>query len=436
MLYETLSAPITCQIELTTGCDNDCVYCYNHWRHDKHIRGANMKKEVLIETVEQIIRHKVFQVTFTGGEVLLRKDVLFEGVRRVIESDTSCTVNSNLTRLTDLDATTLYRLGLRGILTSLSSHDPVTHDIISQRQGAFVATIAGIKRAQNAGLTVAVSMVVTSLNADHVVSTGLALKDIGVMQFFATKASPPVNALDFKRFMLTKEQFRRVLDDLNILKHDYGMNVGILECYPLCSYGNASLYPFAAGRRCSAGTTTCTIGADGDIRPCSHSETSYGNVMVQGIRNAWRAMSDQRDGSMLPSTCLECAFLENCSGGCRVDAFCCSGKFDSLDPYARPDEVSRIILSEIDIPSVNENEIFHINPRLRVRHEETCVLCADTSMMGTPAPLTHDTYEMLEQFGDRTFNAYDIVANTGLTIVDALRLCGILRKDKIVCPSS
>ena len=436
MSYKTLSAPITCQIELTTGCNNDCLYCYNHWRHDKTIDGANMHDELLDLTLNQIIDARVFQVTFTGGETLLRKKQLFRGIDRLISADVSCAVNTNLTTLTDSDARELYRLGLRGILTSLCSHDRTRHDFISQRKGSFDDTLRGIKKAQDAGLFVAASMVITSLNAHDVLPAGLFLKELGVQQMFATKASPPVNALGFQHYMITHKDLMNTLEDLNVLRNEHGMNVGILECYPLCSYGDTSRFPFVADRRCSAGITTCTIGASGEIRPCSHSDISYGNISTEGLLGAWNAMEDQRDGSLLPPTCKECTLLASCSGGCRVDAFCYSGRYDTLDPYAQPQLVQSVITKQPTFAPINGRDHFRVNPQLHIRNESMGVLCADSSAMGTPALLTSDTYELVQQLEKDSFSVDDVTRITGLDITDANTLCGMLLHDKILLRSS
>ena len=76
MLYKTLSAPITCQIELTTACDNNCLHCYNHWRHEDDSENYNFTNDILEKITNEIIESGVFQVTFTGGETLLMKNVL------------------------------------------------------------------------------------------------------------------------------------------------------------------------------------------------------------------------------------------------------------------------------------------------------------------------------------------------------------------------
>ena len=77
MLYSTLSAPITCQVELTSACNCRCLYCYNHWRHGGIVDKTKMNTELLEITLNELIASKVFQVLFTGGECMLVKDLLF-----------------------------------------------------------------------------------------------------------------------------------------------------------------------------------------------------------------------------------------------------------------------------------------------------------------------------------------------------------------------
>lgn len=432
MLYQTLSAPITAQVELTTGCNNDCLYCYNHWRHDNHVPGANMHIELLNRTVHEIITNKVFQVTFTGGEVFLMRKALFSGLEQLIGAGVSCAVNSNLTLVRADDAMRMYELGLRGVMTSVCSHDPQTHDHISQNVGAFSATMSGMRIMQEAGLFVAVSMVVTRHNVSHVYETGKAMHKAGVTQFFATKASPPVNAIGFGQHLVTQQELLNVLEELHRLKEEFGMEVGILECYPLCAYTDMERYSFASDRRCSAGITTCTVGADGGVRPCSHSELVYGNVETNGLRDSWNMMVNQRDGSLLPTVCKTCTLLAHCSGGCRVDALCCNGRYDSPDPYAQPERVHEVRVA-LQVPvSAKPHDRFRVNPTLRIRKESFGVLAASERMLATPSLLTNDTYTLLYSLGNTTFTPGILEHQFGVGLSDACALCAMLARDGVI----
>ena len=431
MLYNTLSAPITCQIELTSACNNSCIYCYNHWRHCNDTTQKSINSAMLEKIVDQVIDCQIFQVIFTGGECMLQKKTLFKGLERLINHGVSCTVNSNLTNINKEDCRTLYKIGVRGILTSVCSYNCDTHDWISQRVGAFDETIRGIQISLDAGISVATSMVLVKQNIRDVIPTGIMLKGLGTRQFFATKASPPLNAKDFSKFMVNREEMVASMEDLSILQMDYGMIVGILECYSLCSYGTPEKFPFVAERRCSAGITTCTIGSDGNVRPCSHSDKVYGNVMITGLISAWEAMVDQRDGRLLPKVCKSCPLFADCSGGCRVDAFCCSGRYDTLDPYAQPKIVPKISSSDRPLRFISLANKLEVNRGLHTRKESVGVLCADETFMGTPAILTDDTFSLVTALADRHFTVEEVSVITELSVNDATKLCSTLVRDKI-----
>jgi len=338
--------------------------------------------------------------------------------------------------MTEEDAQTLFKIGVRGILTSVCSHDRETHDLINQRAGAFDETVRGIKISTVAGISVAASMVLIKQNVRDVVPTGIMLKGLGVHQFFATKASPPLNAVDFSKLMVTREEMIASMDDLCVLQREHGLRVGILECYSLCSYGAPGKYPFVSERRCSAGITTCTIGSDGNIRPCSHSDKTYGNIMTSGLLASWNAMSDQRDGTLLPKVCKSCLLFAECSGGCRVDAFCCSGRYDALDPYAQPKTVQVIVSTPRPPQLVDTSQKLEVNGVLHARKEEIGVLCADQTLMGTPAILTDDTYELVMSFKGKRFDTEDVSAFAGISKDDAVTLCSALVRDKVFVPVS
>ncbi|MBP9209037.1 MAG: radical SAM protein [Saprospiraceae bacterium] len=431
MLYKNISAPITCQVEITSQCNCNCLYCYNYWRHSDEIVNYRMTNETLDKVLSELIKNKVFHITFTGGEPLLNKAVLFKGVETVLKNSMGCTVNSNLNGFKFEDGLTLYKSGLRGILTSVSSYNSSTHDLIMQTNGSHSKVMAGIDNALKSGLKVACSMVVTKLNKDDVIETGKFLMERGVSTFYATSASPPLNSKGFEKYMLSNEDLVQVLEDLKFLEIEYGYNVGILQCYPLCSYQDGSKFQFASSKRCSAGTTGCTIAANGDIRPCTHSDEIYGNIK-DGLSEIWSKMDDYRDGSKIPSECQSCSFLADCSAGCRVDAKYVNGTDNSLDPYARPSKTNLIKRNEVILPHIDNSDTFYVNQELNSRHEEIGVLLDDKYNRGIPVLLTHDTYDLLNQLGQNNFSIQTIQDLSGLSINESSNLCALLYKDKVI----
>lgn len=430
MLYRSLSGPITCQIEIDSHCNNNCIHCYNHWRHEKECTDSKMNLSTLERIIDELVKVKIFQVTITGGEPLLNKNLLFEAIRRLIGYKVPCAVNSNLTLLKREDAEILYDLGMRGMLTSFFSFNEDKHDFIAGRKGAFRDTLKGITMATKSGLKVAVSMVITRLNESDILGTAKFLKTYGVNQFFATKASPPVNSENFQQYMISSVSLVKTLDDLLFLQKQEKMDVGILECYPLCAYLGGE-YKFAAKRNCSAGVTTCTIGVNGDVRPCSHSDNIYGNIIDDSLESIWVKMVKLREESILPTECISCDYLQECSGGCRVDAKYCHGKINSLDPYAQPKQTIDIVVANDLENRLNLGDRFVLELNRIEREEEDGVLIAPKYNPGEPALITSDTYDLLSGFGG-PFSVGMFADEAEIDESDALEICAMFLRDGII----
>lgn len=401
-IYKTLSAPLDVQVEVTTLCNEACVHCYNFWR------GGQFKKEVanfpqktlqkdqLSHIIAGLIQDQVFRVTFTGGEPFLYRSTVIEGIRLAQEGGLDCSLNSNLTTIAPATADRLREVGLGSILTSLHSFDEATHDAITQRKGSFKRTARGIKICQEAGLSVVANMVVTRMNQDQVFETGVFVKELGIKSFSATKATPCLGGTNFLEIGIKREAFKQMLEDLLRLENVAGMNVDVAMSYPLCALGDGNLFRKFAQRSCAAGVTTCTIGADGEVRPCSFADESYGSLFSESLSQIWHRMKDWRDGSRLPNICTdECQYFSLCGGGCRMEAKF-AGDQKGMDPLAtKPSDVVCQTTVEFNlIPTDFWEKKLRITPNLRLRREEFGGIVAPQG--GLPIFLDQVGYQIIQ----------------------------------------
>lgn len=333
-IYKTLSAPLESQVELTTACNRNCIHCYNYWRQGKdHSATRALSDEEISSTIDQLERAQVFHLTVTGGEPLLFKEKAFRLIKEATARGIECNLNSNLFSVTSDDAVRLKEAGVSFVLASLPSADPQTHDSITQRQGSFKETLRGIEVLLQAGVKVGVNMVISKLNQDQIYDTGRFLRDVGVVYFYATKASPPLNSQNFETIRADTTAIKESLSILASLSSEFGMITDILECYPLCLIGDVEKFAKFARHKCRGGITNATISANGDLKPCSHSDQVYGNIFSHSLDKAWLNMNEWRDGSLIPESCLSCAHFQRCSGGCRMEAKY-YGKINGMDPLA------------------------------------------------------------------------------------------------------
>lgn len=402
-IYKTLSAPLDVQVEVTTLCNEACVHCYNFWRGEQFNKEVanfpqkTLQKDQLSHIIAELIQDQVFSVTFTGGEPFLYRTTVIEGIRQAQEGGLDCSLNSNLTIMTPAMADRLREVGLGSILTSLHSFDELTHDAITQRKGSFKRTARGIKVCQEAGLRVAANMVVTRMNQDQVFDTGVFVKELGVKSFSATKATPCLGGTNFSEISINREAFKQMLEDLLRLEKAERIDVNVLMSYPLCALGDGNHFRKFAQRSCAAGVTTCTIGADGGIRPCSFADESYGNIFSESFSQVWRRMGDWRDGSRLPEKCVsECKYFSLCGAGCRMEAKF-AGDRKGMDPLATDSiDVRYSPATEFDhAPSDFWEKRLIITPNLRLRREDFGGIIAPQGRQ--PVLIDSAAYEIIDR---------------------------------------
>ncbi|MEW6408203.1 MAG: radical SAM protein [Patescibacteria group bacterium] len=404
-LYRNLSAPVSVQVEITSNCNNDCIYCYNHWRDKNQSHLTSLSVEDLKCICDQLIANQIFKVTLTGGEPLLFWQRLLVAIARLKSNKIDVNLNSNLTTITPEIAQALKNSGLESILTTVLSHKEDIHDNLSNRRGAWKQMVKGIETAMAHGLNVGVNMVLLQQNYQFLYETAQFVKSFGVRSFSATKSSPALNTRDFSKFRLSIEELRVTLEALEVVKKELKMSVDVLECYPLCLLSDLNKFWHYGRRNCTAGITTCTIGFDGNVRPCSHSDMVYDNIFEKRLSDIFSKMTDWREGRYIPDNCKNCDYFRMCSGGCRMEAKYL-GDICGKDPYmTAPNDVvlkSTEIFSKI---SADQKFVFH-GKNFRWREEEFGAIVAaegaDTLLVNK------DGLNILRQLPDYPFSVADI----------------------------
>ncbi len=236
-----LSAPIDIQWELTPWCTNNCVHCYNYWRRGERPSRRLTQSQMAVhrQTIREIIAHKVFHVTLTGGEPLGVLKQLHKDLMLLSAAGVSLSINTNVALLDTELIKLLKVLGIKSILTSLMSSDEKINDFLAQQPGAYKRTINGIRLAVDEGFHVSVNMVVMSQNFHTIYSTGELAYSLGASTFCATKVSKPSNCEDFSAYALSVPQVQSMFKTLIELKRTFGINVASLEHYPACIFPDA-----------------------------------------------------------------------------------------------------------------------------------------------------------------------------------------------------
>lgn len=331
---ERLSCPISVQIELTEACNQKCQHCYNYWRYDSNkIKDDELDENKFIEIIDKLNFHGISLLTLTGGEPLLRPEILFSMLNRAKKYDMEVGVNSNAVLITKEIAQTLKKERLDHTLISLMGTED-THNAISNLPNGFVKTCSGISHLISAGVDVTVNMVVSKLNYGEIYDVGLIIKKLGVRNFCVTPMVPSHES--HLKYLLSGLECKNSLLELLKTKNDFGFNIDTLEPIARCLFSETeddTFVNFFGNRICSAAVSSCAISSRGKVRPCIHSDQQYGNILKDNLLDIWQNMNYWSSKEILPDECISCNANIVCEDGCRMSAKHVNGAYNAKDMY-------------------------------------------------------------------------------------------------------
>ena len=142
---------VSIRVSVTQKCNLHCFYCHREGEdHDKY-NYTEMTPEEIKRIISVVASYSIGKVKLTGGEPLIRSDIL-EIVKRIssIQGVSEVSMTTNGTFLNDL-AKPLKEAGLARINVSLDTLNPKIYEMITGVD-AFEKVISGIKRAVEANL--------------------------------------------------------------------------------------------------------------------------------------------------------------------------------------------------------------------------------------------------------------------------------------------
>lgn len=192
----------------TWNCNQKCIHCYA--ANQEYSETEELSTEQWKKVIDICKKNCIPQLTFTGGEPTLRKDL----VELVKYSDWFLTrLNTNGVLLTKKLCKELYEASLDSVQVTLYSNNPEIHNKLVGAPN-FDKTVQGIKNAIQAGLNVSINTPLCSLNKDYV-STLKFAKDLGVIYASSSGLIVTGNAKKEESVstQLTKEEITKVLKD-------------------------------------------------------------------------------------------------------------------------------------------------------------------------------------------------------------------------------
>lgn len=297
-----LGVPLAVHLDVTYRCNERCVHCYLD--HDDH---GEMNTAEIKGVLDQLAEAGVFFLTFSGGEVFMRRDFLelVEYARRLLFN---VKIKTNAVMIGEAEAQKIRALSVDTIQVSLYSHRPEVHDAITKLPHSFERTVKAIRFLRDQGLRVTIANVLMTANlSDHYGAQKLAA-ELGVHYTLDPTITPMMDG-DTSVFALRipGEELREVFRNPALVPNQEEF------CAPPKPPSEEDL----EGYSCSAGHSFCYISPYGDVFPCVQFPLPTGNVRRQEFLDIWNLSPQMREVRSIQvkdlTTCSSCSHVGSCT---------------------------------------------------------------------------------------------------------------------------
>ena len=277
-------------LELTYRCNFRCIQCYNTTH-------AGTDNELTLEDWESILQQLAemgcHSVTFTGGEVFVRKDAV-EILRAACRNGFSFRINTNGSLINEamLQQLEPLRPFVQSFDVSFYGATPLVHDTLARRIGGYQATLRAVKLLAEAKLNLLTKFVTMKDNFEGLSKWKNDMRDLGVRHAVATGTLIPRTNRDTAPLvqLLTDAQYKE-----------------LMEVQPSQDAG---------AHFCRPGQIRGAITPDGNVSPCEWlTDFKFGNLKQQSLREIWHSgkSAEFRRIFLEDSECPSCELRPGCS---------------------------------------------------------------------------------------------------------------------------
>jgi radical SAM protein with 4Fe4S-binding SPASM domain len=264
-LCEKKNIPLYTIFELTYRCNLQCIHCYIKKDSKKELNFYQIKS-----ILNQISSMGTLFITFTGGEVFVRKD-FFKILNYATNKGFAINIFTNATLLDKQKVYELKKFNISEMGISLYSLRDEIHDYITGVRGSLKKTLKGIYILKERGFNIKVKCPLMKVNySDYsqIIDFCNRLK----IKYLFDPVIVPYNDGDksILSLRLDKTQIEKIIRDIRIVKR-YKIKKGFLKSNVLCS----------------AGKNFCSISPYGDVYPCIQLLISAGNLKESKFKKIW-----------------------------------------------------------------------------------------------------------------------------------------------------
>lgn len=288
-------------IELLTTCNWRCKHCYIPEHNN-----LGLDTNTLINLLKDLRNSGVLNVSFTGGEIFLRKDIL-----HLIETARDLYFRvyllSNASLLTEEIIQFLAKMHIESFSTTVFSLNPEIHDFITGVKGSLDRSLKNIFMLKKYNVNVMIKTPLMEINK----FAYKELSDFCNKNHFAYMSSPIIFAKSngdksTYKLRINPEDLKLVVKDTDKAKKDRESDRPFLYEYD---------------EPCSAFFYSIAIDCEGNVYPCNSMYYKIGNIFDNSISDIWNNSNELRYIKSIKKEnldeCKKCSlksYCERCPG--------------------------------------------------------------------------------------------------------------------------
>jgi heme d1 biosynthesis radical SAM protein NirJ len=364
---------------LIRRCNLTCKHCYSI-SADKDFAGELSTAEVNA-TMDDLKNFRVPVLILSGGEPLLRPDI-YDIARRAKQMGFYVGLSTNGTLIDESNIAQIAEIGFDYVGISLDGMRE-THDEFRRKQGAFDASLHGVRLCRDAGIKIGVRFTLTQDNAHDLPALLKLVEDEGIDKFYLSHLNyagrgnknrgrdaflqTTRNAMDLL-FDTCWDYLQRGLEKEFVTGNNDADGVYLLQWvrarFPEREAALRAKLAQWGGN--SSGVNVANIDNLGVVHPDTFWwHYPLGNVRERKFSDIWTDVSDPLMAGLkavprqIKGRCGECSYFDVCGGNTRVRALQLTD-----DPWQ---EDPACYLSDEEIGVSSERERVTLSPYIPIR---------------------------------------------------------------------
>ena len=282
--------PFTGSIEIITKCNFNCIHCYI----PEHVN--QMDTEIIFQTIDAMKKMGIFELTLTGGEIFLHKDIM-QIIEYARKKGMRVTLFSNISLIDEIIAKRLSELYISEISTTIFSLDGEINDRITQKSGSLFKILKAIEYIKKYNIELEIKVPIMKQNKNAYSKIREFCKNNKIKVSYSTAITQRTNG--------DKEPCKYKLD--------------FDECCEWYKYNDSKIArrPFGIEEHmCNALCNSVHIDVNGNVYPCISFPYIIGNIYANDLYSIWKKSDERKRLLMLKKkdlkSCTKCELKEYC----------------------------------------------------------------------------------------------------------------------------